>query len=264
MWRTSQRIWQRRAVVVYLVQRELTSNYRTKAFGFAWAVLDPLLFMSVYYIVFGRILATRPPSFMVHLFIGVVMFNLLRTVTTQSAGCLKSQAGLIREISFPTAILPTSILIARLFDFFVAWLVAIPLSIIFGNTVTWHWLLIPFTAILQILFVAGLAFMVAHVGVFFADIQNILRVVMRLWFYMTPILYPLSLVKGKAANYPLLLKLYLLNPMVSLVECYAALAQKAQFPESSMLLQAAVIGVAVFLLGLFIFSRSEGQLTKYV
>jgi ABC-type polysaccharide/polyol phosphate export permease len=264
MLRTLKRTWHRRAIVAYLVQRELTSSYRTRALGFAWAVLDPLAFMAVYYLVFGRILATRPPSFMLHLYIGIVAFHLLAKTTSQASGCISNQAGLIREISFPTAILPTSAVGARLFDFAVAWLVAIPLAFAFGSAVTWHWLLIPFIAVLQILFVAGIALMVAHVGVFFADIQNILGVVMRLWFYVTPILYPLSLMERKAAGYPLLFKLYLLNPMVSLVECYAALAQEARLPDPQMVLNAAVTGVAVFLLGLFIFSRSEGQLTKYV
>jgi len=256
--------WRKRAVVQHLVQRELTSSYRTKTFGFLWALLDPLLFMGVYYLVFGRILATRPLSFMLHLFVGVVAFRLLTTAGSQSANCLRANSGLIREIKFPMAALPTSVVIARLFDFAAAWLIAIPLSIIFHNPITGYWALIPLIIVIQILFVTGFCFLVAYVGVFFADIQNILGVFFRLWFYMTPILYPLSLVQEKAARYSLLLKLYMLNPMTSILECYTALTQKAAFPQVGQLLYALVIALLFFALGILVFSRRQGQLAKYV
>jgi len=261
---TIREIWRKRAIVQHLVQRELTSSYRTKTLGFLWALLDPLMFMGVYYVVFGRILASRPLSFMIHLFVGVVAFRLLTKAGSQSASCLRAHSSLIREIKFPLSALPASVVIARLFDFAAAWLIAIPLSIVFHNPVTGHWVLVPLIMLVQILFVTGFCFVVAYVGVFFADIENLLGVFFRLWFYMTPVLYPLSLVEKKAVKYSLLLKLYMLNPMTSIVECYTSLTQGATLPQIANLLYALAIGLLFFFLGILVFSRKQGQLAKYV
>ncbi len=109
--------WRARAIIYHLVQKALTSSYRTKTLGFMWALLDPLLFMGVYYLVFGLIMAHRPPTFMLHIFIGVISFRFLNTSAIQAAASLKAHSGLIKDINFPRTILPISVALSRLVDF---------------------------------------------------------------------------------------------------------------------------------------------------
>ena len=257
-------IWQKRTIVGHFVSAQLTTSYRTKSFGFVWALLDPLLFMGVYYLVFGKILAHRPLSFMLHLFVGVITFRFLNSSLSQAASIMRGQAGLIREIRFPKAALPLSIVLARLFDLGAGWLVAIPLAIIFGSPPTAFWLLVPLVIVIQALFVLGLSLLLAYVGVFFADIANILGVVLRLWFYMSPVLYPLALVQSKTETRPLLFKLYMLNPMANILDTLGSLVERAQLPDSGQVIYALVVGLSCLLLGIFIFARAEGQIGKYV
>ncbi len=127
-----------------------------------------------------------------------------------------------------------------------------------------HWLALPVVIIVQVIFVTGLALVTTYVGLFFADIENILRVCLRLWFYLTPILYPLDVVRKKAASYPSLFSIYMLNPMANLLEAYYAPIMNGRFPPLSYIAYAFIFGIALLFLGLLIFSRAEGQVAKYV
>jgi len=259
-------IWLKRAILWHFVSAELTSSYRTKSLGFLWALLDPLLFMGVYYLVFGRLIAQREPSFMLHLFVGVISFRFLNTAMGQSAGILRGQAGLIREIAFPRASLPVAVVLARLFDFAAGCLVAVPLALAFGVSVTRYWLLIPALMVVHTLFVIGISLVVAYVGVFFADIANILNVVQRLWFYMSPVLYPLSLIREKAvgSGHPALYDVYRANPMVGILGTFEATMMRGHLPGRDAVLYAVGWGLAMFLVGLWAFSRVEKHVAKYL
>jgi ABC-2 type transport system permease protein len=256
--------WRNRAVVTHFVGVQLTTSYRTKSLGFLWALLDPLLFMCVYYIVFGRIIAMRPLSFMIHLFVGVIAFRFLQGSAAQAAGVLRAHGGLIKEIRFPKVALPLSVIIARLFDFGAGWLIAIPLGFAFGYPPTPYWLAIPLFVAIQILFVAGFSLVTAYIGLFFADVENILAVLLRLWFYLSPVLYGLELVRQRTEASPFLYRLYLLNPMVSIIECYQACVQRAQWPAVQFVSYALVSSIATLLIGVLVFRRMEGQVAKYV
>ncbi len=261
---TLRELWSKRAIVGHFVGVHLTTSYRTKSLGFLWAVLDPLLFMGVYYLVFGQIIAQRPLSFMLHLFIGVIVFRFLQSSAAQGAGVLRSHGGVIKEIRFPKTVLPASVIAARLFDFAAGWLVAIPLAIIFGSPPSAYWLLIPFIVAIQIMFVSGFSLLTAYVGVFFADVENILNVLLRLWFYMSPILYDLALVRERTASHPILYSIYMANPMTNLVESYQALVARGELPQVEHVAYAFASSLVMLLIGIFIFSRAEGQIGKYV
>jgi ABC-type polysaccharide/polyol phosphate export permease len=258
--------WRQRVVVGHFVSLLLTSSYRTKSLGFLWALLDPLLFMCVYYLVFGYLIAHRPPEFMIHIFIGVISFRFLNRAMSQGASILRSQAGVIKEISFPRAALPVSVMLSRLFDFAAGWLVAIPLAFFFGLEPNAAWLVLPLLIVIHAVFVTGICFITAYIGVFFADIENILDVGLRLWFYMTPILYPISVVQNKIdeLGQPLLFELYMMNPMTNMVLALGAPVEHAMLPELRYVVGSAVAAALSLLVGLFVFSRAEGQIAKYV
>jgi len=264
MIRTLTEIWQKRSIVGYFVSTQLTSSYRTKSLGFLWALLDPLLFMAVYYVVFGYLLAHRPRSFMLHIFIGVITFRFLTSASAQAATIMRSSAGLIREIHFPKGALPVSIVLARLFDFGAGWLVAAILAIVFGVPPSIYWLAIPVVVMIQVIFVTGLSLLTAYVGVFFADIQNILDVLLRLLFYISPVLYPLSLVKEKVGDNQAMYLLYMSNPMVDILQSYLRPALDGRLPSLLHLAYALLASLCLLGAGTYVFLRAEGQIGKYV
>jgi ABC-type polysaccharide/polyol phosphate export permease len=266
MVKTIRDIWLKRSILRFFVSAQLTSSYRTKSLGFFWALLDPLLFMGVYFVVFGLIIAHRPPDFMLHIFIGVIAFRFLSTSASQSGEIVRGQAGLIREIAFPKALLPISVVSARLFDYAAGWVVAVPLGLLFHVYPTGYWLLIPVLVLIQALFTVGFSLLTGYIGVFFADVHNILDVLLRLWFYMSPVLYYLHDIqtKAEAAGAPFYYYLYLANPMASLLHSFESVTVDAELPHLVFVGYAAVIGLTVFLLGIYVFSRAEGEIGKYV
>lgn len=264
MIRSYAEIWRRRAVVSYFVSTQLSSTYRTKSLGFLWALLDPLLFMAVYYVVFGYLLAHRPREFMLHIFVGVIAFRFLSSASAQAATVMRSSGGLIREIQFPKMALPISIVLSRLFDFGAGWVVAAILGILFGAPPNVFWLAIPAVILVQIIFVAGFSLLMAYVGVFFADIQNILDVVLRLLFYLSPVLYPLSVVQDKAGDNHALYLLYMANPMTDLLQSYLRPALEGRLPSVLHIGYALLASLFLLALGTYVFMRAEGQIAKYV
>jgi lipopolysaccharide transport system permease protein/teichoic acid transport system permease protein len=279
MIKTMGDMWRKRAILAHFVSFQLTTSYRTKAFGFLWALLDPLLFMGVYFVVFGVVLAHRPLWFMLHIYIGVISFRFLSTSLSQSAQIVKSQAGLIREIAFPKVVLPASVVATRLFDYVAGWLAAIAIALIFHVNPHPFWALLPFFIVIQTMFVLGLSLATAYIGVFFADIVNLIDVGTRLWFYLSPVLYVLFEAKQKVAGEPIAYYWYMINPMTSILQNYEFvvfrhfpapntpqdLLHLAQIgPASVFLWRSLLEGLLMLLIGLYIFSRAEGQLSKYV
>jgi len=279
MGKTIRDIWTRREIVRHFVSMLLTTSYRTKTFGFLWALLDPLLFMCVYYLVFGYLIRHRPLPFILHIYVGVIAFRFLNTASAQSSGMLRGQSGLIREIAFPKAALPVSVMVARLFDLAAGWAMAVLIGCAFQIYPNGYWLLIPVVMVIQVLFVTGVCLITAYVGVFFADIQNILDVGLRLWFYLSPVLYTLSDIRDTTTDY--VYQIYLLNPMTSIVEMYQALVMGdlvskgvgeaavtvvtgSHLPDWHFVVRAAVAAVVTFVIGLRVFARGEGQIAKYV
>ncbi len=278
MIRTASHIWQKRAIIRYFVSNLLTTSYRTKSLGFLWALLSPLLFMCVYYLVFSRILGHRPLWFMLHIYLGVISFRFLTGSITQSAHILKSQAGLIRDIAFPKAVLPVAVVTTRLFDLCAGWAGAIVIGAIFHVLPTPLWALAPAIILIQLILVLGLSFLTAYVGVFFADIDNILEVVTRLWFYLSPVLYFLSEMQDRTADTPLAFKLLLLNPMAGIMNAYdyavfsghpavlLSMEQKhsvylAPGPYLAISLAEAIL---ILVVGYCVFARAQGRIEKYV
>jgi len=271
-------VWRKRAVLRHFVSVQLTTSYRTKTFGFLWALLNPLLFMCVYYFVFGTLIAHRPLWFMLHIYMGIISFRFLTGSITQSAHIIKGNAGLIREIAFPKAVLPLSVVITRFFDLVVGCVGAIIIGYAFHVNPTPLWALVPAFLLVQLVFVLGASYLTAYVGVFFADIENFLEVGTRLWFYLSPVLYPLSDVAKRVKGKPLVFDIYLANPMTGILVGHdfaifmnhPALLTSFQdhnmelFYPGVFILRSLLAGVVVLVIGLYVFSRAEGQIGKYV
>jgi len=259
-------LWTRRETIRYLVSSQLKAGHRDKVLGHLWNLLDPMLFVAVYFVVFGLLFQQRAPGqtteFILYLSVGVLAWRFHGTAITQAANCVRGNRGLIHEISFPKAVFPVAICLSRLYDFLWGLVVVVLLVLLLGNGVTPHWLWLPVVLLLQLLFTLGVAFIVAHLGAFFADTVNIVDVVMRLWFYMSPIFYQ---VRGPRAILPEEYRpLYMLNPTACFFEAYRDALLWGHTPETGVIVYVGVVSVLVALIGFALFARGEGSFAKYV
>jgi teichoic acid transport system permease protein len=259
-------LWTRRETIRYLVSSQLKAGHRDKVLGHLWNLLDPMLFVGVYFVVFGLLFKQRAPGrtseFILYLSVGVLAWRFHGTAISQAANCVRGNRGLIHEISFPKAVFPVAICLSRLYDFLWGLVVVAVLVLLLGNGLTLCWLWLPVILLLQLLFTLGIAFIVAHLGAFFADTVNIVDVGMRLWFYMSPVFYQ---VRGPRAIVPEnYLRLYMLNPVACFFEAYRDALLRAQMPGGGVLLYVGVISVLAALIGFALFARGEGSFAKYV
>ena len=262
------RVFARLETIRYLVGANLRAGNRDKVLGHLWSLLDPLLSMGVYFLIFGigfRQAADGPLDFIVYLTIGVLVWRYHSETLAQATHCIRGNRALIHEVAFPKAILPISISLSRLYDLlwglvallFVLALAGAPLSV----QLCW----LPLLVLLQLVLTTGLAFVVAYLGTFFADTANVLAVVLRLWLYLSPIFYYVRSEVGDGGIIPSsYLHLYMLNPIAGFLEVYRAALLWNVTPDPRTLGYVAGAGLVTLVLGFALFSRGEAKFAKFI
>ena len=258
----------RRETIRFLTESNLKAGHRDKVLGHLWSLLDPLLFAAVYFVVFGVLFKQargQSASFLIYLVIGVFSWRFMDGAVMQAASCIRGRRGLIHEISFPKAIFPISICLSRLYDFLWGQVALLAILLIAGTGLSIHLIFVPFVILLQLLFVLGLAFIVAYLGAFFADTVNVVTVAMRLWFYSSPLFYYATSEHGGTGIIPeRFLFFFMLNPIACFFEVYRDCLLYHQTPDLFHFAYVAGLSVTALLVGFAVFTRGEGSFAKYI
>lgn len=255
----------RRETIRFLVSSNLKAGHRDKVLGHLWSLLDPLLFVGVYFVVFGLMFGQTGrgrSAFIVYLSIGVLAFRFLDATIAQATLCIKANRGLIHEVSFPKAVFPVAVSLSRLYDFLWGLLVLLLIIPLAGVPWTVHavWI-VPLLGI-HVLLATGLAFLVACMGAFFADTANVVGVIMRLLMYISPTFY---YARGEHGLIPERWQaLYMMNPIACLLEGYRDALLWGRTPDVSMLTYVTAVSVGLLITGFVVFSIGEGRFAKYV
>ncbi|MEE3329003.1 MAG: ABC transporter permease [Myxococcota bacterium] len=265
----ARRIRERRETLRFLISANLKAGHRDKLLGNLWNLLDPLLFLGVYFLVFGiglRQAQGDPYGFVVYLSIGVLAFRFFEGSVSQAAVCVRSNAGLLHSVYFPKAMLPIAVCFSRLYDF--AWGLAVLigamwLALDFSFSVQIFWL--PLILLLQFLLCMGFAFIVAYLGAIFADTQNIVAIGTRLLFFLSPIFY---FARPQGDHEGIIPERYLfyyeLNPLARLLDGYRDALLWGATPTNETLLYLGGTAALSLILGFWLFSRAEGHFAKYL
>lgn len=266
-----------RELLVNLTQREIKGKYRRTIFGQLWSLVNPLAAMLVYTFVFGFIFQVNPepgePSglhvFALWLLCGLLPWLFFSNVVTLGAGSLVANAPLIQKVYFSRVVLPLSQVLSRGFTWlFEMGVLVVALAI--AGSFLWPWLpLVVVVMVLLALFAAGLALMLSVLNVYFRDTEHFITIVFQIWMYLTPIIYPLSLVQTQSDRVgPLLgtsitlLDIYSVNPLVHFVQVFRELLYDNRWPDGGAFLACALWAIGSFAVGLIIFRRNEKGLAE--
>jgi ABC-2 type transport system permease protein len=211
-------IWRYRELQIGLVRRELKVRYKGSVLGFVWSLLNPLLYLVVFYFVFQVFLGSGIPSFPIFLLSGLLVWNLFVGSLPPATGSIIDNGSLVKKVWFPREILPIASVGAALVHFCLQSLVLFAAIAIVRYPLPWGyvWLVLPALVTLLVL-TAALGVLLSAVSVYARDIRHLLDLVLLAWFWMTPIVYPYELVAGKlGANS----WVALLNPMTPIVLCF--------------------------------------------
>ena len=247
--RSLQELAAAREVVLALVWREVRARYRGSVLGFLWTLLNPLMFMAIYSLVFTVYLRIEMASYPVFLFTGLLPWIWFSSALLSGASSVIDGSSLIKRVAFPPLILPTVAVTANLVNF----LFGLPLLLLFmlGFRVplTWAVLSLPLAVMIQYVFTLGLAVILAMLTTRYRDLQHLLGNFITLWFFLTPILYPYPMVPASFHS------LLFVNPMAAIVAPYQDALYYGRFPALSMLLAAAAVSVTLLAVALWVYAR---------
>jgi ABC-2 type transport system permease protein len=260
-----------RELLANLTMREVKGQYRRTALGQLWSVINPIATMLVYTVVFSVIFNARPrpgdPSgidiYPLWLMSGLLAWTFFTRVVNTGMSSIVSNAGLIKKVYFPRMHLPLSVVLSTGITWSVELSVLTVAIWIFGGfPIPW----LPLVAVAMLLlamFAVGLAMLLAVLNVHFRDTKHFVSIILQMWMYLTPIIYPIQLVVDASARHGAwLLDLYRLNPMLRFVEVFRNLLYDNRLPDVGDSLYCLGTAVIVFTLGYWVFSRNEKGLAE--
>lgn len=245
-------IWRYRELLLFLAVRDLKVRYRQTAIGATWAVLQPVLTMVVFSIFFGT-LAQIPSDglpYPVFAYAGLLPWQLFAASLSQSSNSLVNSADLMRKVYFPRLIVPFASVIANMVDFLIAFVVLIGLMVFFRIAPTTGIILLPVFMLLALITALGMGLWLSALNVQYRDIRYVVPFLTQFWMYLTPVIYPSSLLGEPWRT------LLALNPMVGVVEGFRWALLGTQ-PPSAIILISTLVSLVILVSGAFYFRRVE-------
>jgi lipopolysaccharide transport system permease protein len=253
-----------RELLFCLTRKELKVKYRGSALGFFWSLLNPILTMLVYSFVFSIVLRSGTKEFAIFLICALLPFNFLSNSVNYSTGSIISNSNLVNKIYFPREIIPLSVVFANFFNFLFELIALFIVLAVMGYKFYLFLYLLPVIIFIQFFLVMGVALLVSALNVFFRDLQHLITIIMMVWFFGTPIIYPLSMVPEK---FQFIIKI---NPMTIYTAYYRNIFYYVKYPEGAGFpniwdtLIALGITLLLFFIGYFVFKKLEPRFAEEI
>jgi ABC-type polysaccharide/polyol phosphate export permease len=247
-------LWVRRDLLWHMTVRHLRGQYKQSVLGYAWAFVNPLSQMVILSFVFSTILGAGSQNgvpFPLFLFVGLVPWLFFAAALSSGTDSVVGAASLVTKVYFPREVLPTAAVITKLVDLLFGMVILAMLMIYYGRApeATSYWF--PLLFGIHMLFTLGLTYPLAALNLYYHDVRFLVGVVLTLWFYLTPVLYPTSRVPHKYQW------IYDINPNSVFIDAYRRVILYGDNPDFRKVLLGAVIAIGTFLLGYYIFKRME-------
>jgi ABC-type polysaccharide/polyol phosphate export permease len=267
-------ILSRRRLIRYLVQADLKKKGSDTVLGNVWWIVDPLLQMLVYVVLVSVIFDRPQPDYALWVFSAILPWKWFTSSINDGIASVVGMERLIKQINFPKLVLPISGVVAGIANFFFGLIPLGALILIFYHDRATPWLLlIPVVAAVQFLLTLPIALVVAAVNVFYRDVGNLARHVLRLYFYVSPGLYTPDLLKNATDHIPILRVFVELNPWAILFTSYhniiygtydskTKIATPPSAPEWGLLALVSIVSIALLALAIWFFKRVEPTFAK--
>jgi ABC-2 type transport system permease protein len=240
-----------RTFIINMVLKDLKLRYQASILGFLWSMLNPLLMLVIYTVVFSRVMRVSiEGNYTFFLFSGLMPWNFLSGSLIASTGSVIGSASLIRKVQFPHETLPVATVLFNFAQLVLALLVVVPgLVLITGAKLTAvAWLAIPLL-LLQLAFTTGLAFALAALTTVFRDITHLTDVLLMVLFWGTPIVYPAEMAPAALQTW------FRLSPVSGFIEAYQALLVRHRLPDAFTVVTLVAWTVVAIVVGHALFRR---------
>ena len=252
MMKLFKELYNYREMIVSLVKKDLRGRYKGSVLGFLWTFINPLFQLIIYTIVFSTIMRMGIDKFYMFLFVALVPWIFFNACLQQVAKSIMDNKEMVKKIYFPRLVLPLSFVTSCFVNMLLSFAVIFAVIFVTGFGVNFVALLfLPLIMLIEYILALGIAFITSACTVYVRDLQHILSIVGLGWMYLTPVVYPSSMVPEKY------LTLFNLNPMTPIIMAYRDILYYKKIPQMNTLIQAATMGVVLIIVGVAVFSRLQ-------
>ncbi len=272
MLKNLQELYQYRALLFALTQRELSARYRASILGFLWTFLNPTLNMIVYVVVFGVLLQNQIPRYPFFLLTALLPWAMFSNSVVAGCTAISDRRDLLTKVHFPAQILPTTVVITNLVNFLLTLPLVFALGLLYSDIPSWHIVYVPLIATVQVGLTLGLTYILAALTVRYRDLLHIVTNVVSMAFFITPVLWDLSSVSpfhvdrlgiSLTAEQTRNAILYV-NPMATIVEAWRDVFYWHRAPPLRPLAIAAGLSLVIFWFAARLFERRKEEFAELI
>jgi ABC-type polysaccharide/polyol phosphate export permease len=246
-----------RELIWALALKELKIRYKRSVLGFLWALLNPLLQMIVLALVFSTVMRIPIPHYAVFLISVLMPWTFFSQSLSYAADCIVGNADLIKKVRIPKLVFPVAALTSNMINFLLSLISLVFIVLVVRHPFYLTWLYLPVPLLALTLFTLGATFFFAALNVYYRDVSHILQILLQIWMYATPIIYPIEIF-GK---YQWILKL---NPIIYALNGFRMGVYAGKLPSWSSIMASFVCGIVALVIGYTIFRKTQEQFVYYV
>jgi len=241
-----------RDLIYFLVWRDIKALYAQTILGFSWAILQPLIQIVLFTIIFGKVARVSTDGIPYFLFAtaAIIPWTYLSQSLTASSQSLVTGINLLDKVYFPRLIYPIAPVLAKLMDFGVSMIIILVVSLVYQVSPTWNLLLLPFFALMMVSISAGIGFWLSAMAIRFRDVKHAMPFVIRMLMYTAPIVYSASSIPQTYRFF------YSLNPLVGVIEGFRACLLGTPY-QWQFILPGIITAFIIFISGAFYFKKME-------
>lgn len=253
-------LWAYRGFILGSVKREFQLRYRNSILGAAWTVLNPLALIVVYTVIFSQVMKAKLPgvdttfAYSIYLCAGTLTWGLFAEIVGRGQNVFLEHANLIKKLSFPRICLPVIVILNACLNFLVIFGLFTIFLALSGNFPGWSFLGIFPVLSIQILFSIGLAIIIGVLNVFFRDVGQFFNIFLQFWFWLTPIVYPASILPNKITPF------LILNPMMTFVSAYQGILVNGVWPNWEEFIPVILVSFGLCVFGMRLFRKRSGEM----
>jgi lipopolysaccharide transport system permease protein len=253
-------LWRYRELFYFFSWRDVKLRYKQTVLGFLWAVLQPLVMMMIFTFFFGR--ALNIPSqnipYPVYVLSGLVIWNLFSTGLTGAAQSMANNSLIVNKIYFPRLVIPVAAVLVSLFDFVIAFALLVVMLVWYGQSVAITALLYwPLAVVVAVVATMGLGCWLSALNLKYRDIRYVIPFLIQILFFLTPVIYPISMLK-----FPILQYVLVMSPSYAAVELFR-IPLTGTSPDITLLTISLVSGLVLLIIGVSYFRHTEDFFADY-
>ncbi|KKQ74275.1 MAG: hypothetical protein US96_C0036G0007 [Candidatus Woesebacteria bacterium GW2011_GWB1_38_5b] len=241
-----------------LTLRELKGRYKSAALGFAWAFINPLLFLLVLSVVFSLFIKIDIENYQFFLLSGILPWTFFAAAISSGTSSLVNNRELIKKTYFRREAIPLASVLASLLNFLISLLIFIGLFIILKFSISSGAYLLPLAILLEAILITGIVLLTSSLDIYYRDVTFIISAAVLIWFYLTPIFYPINFVPEK------FLFAYKLNPMVGIISLYRTLLLGANYFDIEAILISVAETFVFIIIGFAVFKKREKYFADWI